>query len=121
MTRTEKILGILFCVTMGYFIYLSNRDENKSNEIINKNKFSTIARVYKIESGKTYTYAHFYFFFNKEKYSSSEFITYDMRKTINKYYRVDLSSVAPKYSKIHLENEVTDSTEIVNAGFKYDE
>ncbi|MCV9932945.1 hypothetical protein OIU80_11700 [Flavobacterium sp. LS1R47] len=119
MTRTEKILGTLFCLTMVFFIYLSNRDESKNNEMINKSKFTTIAKVYEIKSGKTYTYARFYFFFNQEKYYSGDYVSNDMRKTINRYYRVDLSSVDPKYSKIHLDQEVTDSIEIVKAGFKY--
>ncbi len=66
MTRTEKILGIVFCLTLVFFIFFSNRDESEKSEIINKNKFSTIAKVYKIESGKNYTYAHFFFSSIKE-------------------------------------------------------
>ena len=121
MTRTAKILGTLFCVAMGYFIYLSNSDENRKNGAISKNKFTTIAKVYEIESGRNYNYAHFYFFFNEKKYYSSEFITNDMRKTINRYYKVELSIENPKYSQILLEQEISDKTEIVKAGFTFGE
>ncbi len=41
-----------------------------------------------------------------------------MRKNINRYYKVDLSSVEPRYSKIHLDQEIIDSTEIIKAGFE---
>lgn len=117
MTTTKKILGTLFFLTMFFFIYLSNRDVHKKSEAISENKRSTIAKVYKIESGRNYTYAHFFYFLDKKKYYSSEFITNDMRTVINRYYRVDLSSVEPKYSQIHFDQEVTDPAEIVNAGF----
>ncbi|MFH6996047.1 hypothetical protein [Flavobacterium sp. FlaQc-48] len=120
MTRTQKTFAILFCLTFAFFIYLSNRNESKNNEIINKNKFTTIAKVYDIKLGKSFTKASYHFFLNDVQYSSEEYIDYDRRNSINKYYRVDLSSVEPKYSKIHLDQEVTDSTEIVNAGFKYE-
>jgi hypothetical protein len=39
---------------------------------------------------------------------------------MNKYYKIEVASVKPEYSRLLLNQEVTDSTEIVNAGFKYE-
>ena len=43
-----------------------------------------------------------------------------MDNSINKYYKVEFATIKPEYSRIILDQEVTDSTEIVSAGFKYD-
>lgn len=117
MTRNEKISATFFLISMCLLFYFGNNSQKKENTIIDKNKFSTIAKVYEIKSKRSFTYARYYFFFSGEKYFSGEYVDNDKRNTINRYYKVELSSVEPEHSRIYLDKEITDSIEIVRAGF----
>ena len=55
---------------MSLLFYFAFRDENRTNSIIDKNEFSTIAKVYEIKSGRSFNYARYYYFFKNEKYFS---------------------------------------------------
>lgn len=44
---------------------------------------------------------------------------YEMASPLNKYYKVKYSKVKPEVSEMYLMEEITDSAEIVKAGFKY--
>lgn len=119
MTRNEKISATFFLITMGLLVYFANSSQKKENAIIDKNKFLTIAKVYEIRSKRSFTYARYYYLFNGQKYFSGEYVDNDKRTTINRFFKVELSSIEPRHSRILLDKEVTDSLEILNAGFQY--
>lgn len=118
MNRNEKISATLFCLTMAILIFFSQKNEGKKESMINENKYLTIAKVFYINSKRNFTDARYIFYYNGIKYESGEYIDNSGSRYMNKYYRVELSKVKPEYSKIFLDQEITDSTEIVNAGFK---
>ena len=119
MTRNEKISASIFFISISLLVYFAFNSQKNKNKIIDKNRFSTVAKIYEIKSKRSFIYARYYFYFNNEKHFSGEYVDNDKRYIINKYYRVELSTVETKYSRIYLDNEITDSSDIIKAGFKY--
>lgn len=78
-----------------------------------------MAKVFDISYRRSFTDARFYFYFNGVKYESGKHIDNSGKMYINKYYKVEIASIKPEYSRILLDHEVIDSMEIVNAGFNY--
>lgn len=119
MTKNEKISGILFIVLMGLLIFFGQKYQDQKKSLIDKNKFTTVAKVFYISDRRSFTDARFYFYFNGVKYESGKHIDNSGSMYLNKYYKVEVASIKPEYSRILLDQEVIDSTEIVNAGFHY--
>ena len=119
MTRTEKILGTLFCVAIVILTLYSNKYQKEKQSMIDKYRYITVAKVYEIKPEKSFTAAEFYFFYDGIKSESWKSIEKSGSRYINRYYKVELSTENPEYSNIFLDQEVTDSTEIVKAGLKY--
>ncbi|MFH6996046.1 hypothetical protein [Flavobacterium sp. FlaQc-48] len=117
MTTSQKILIVLTCSALVFATFLSQKYQKEKKYMIDKYRYITVAKVSEIKPEKSFTAAEFYYYYDGIKYESWESIHKSGSKYLNRYYRVDLSSVEPKYSKIHLDQEVTDSTEIANAGF----
>jgi hypothetical protein len=120
MSRNEIISATCFLISIGLLIFFGNRYQDEKKSIIDENKFSTVAKVFYISYRRSFTDARFYFYFNGIKYESGKHIDNSGKKYMNKYYKIEVASVKPEYSRILLDQEVTDSTEIVNAGFKYE-
>lgn len=119
MAKTEKILGTLFCVAIVILTLFSNKYQKEKQSMIDKYRYITVAKVYEIKPEKSFTAAGFYFYYNGSKYESWKSIDKSGSMYINKYYKVELSTEKPEYSNILFDQEVTDSIEIVKAGFKY--
>jgi hypothetical protein len=120
MSRNEIISATCFLVSIVLLIFFGNRYQDEKKSIINENKFTTVAKVFYISYRRSFTDARFYFYFNGVKYESGEHIDNSGKMYMNKYYKIEVASVKPEYSHILLNQEITDSTEIVNAGFKYE-
>lgn len=119
MTRTEKILGTLCCVTIVILTLYSNKYQKEKKSMIDKYRYITVAKVDEIKPEKSFTVARFYFYYDGIKYESSEHIDDLGNRYMNRYFKVEFSTENPEYSNIFLDQEVTDSTEIVKAGLKY--
>ncbi|WP_395060366.1 hypothetical protein [Flavobacterium sp.] len=119
MKFKQSTVGAIFItiiIVLGYFIYKDNEVKETS---INNNKHITICKVYKINSRRSFTDACYYYKYNNESYESWESIHNSGNQYLNRYYKVWVSTENPEYSKIFLNQEITDSTEIVSAGFEY--
>ena len=110
---TFGILITIFMITSAII------DMNNRSESIEKHKCETIARVYKFNSNRSFNHYYYEYFYNGKKYQDYENIDKGNREEcVNKYYRMNLSTENPKYSKVYLNQEVLDSSEIRNAGFE---
>ena len=94
-------------------------DMNKRSESIEKNKYTTIAKINKFSSNRSFSYYYYEYFYKGKKYQDyGDIDTGNQEECINKYYRVTISTENPEYSKVYLNLEVIDSSEIRNAGFE---
>lgn len=120
MSHKEKIIGTIGIIIFIVFFYLISRDTKKFESNIREHKYQTICKVYRIETRRSFIHAYFYYYYNGLKYEAWENINFSGDNVINKFFKVDLSTENPAYSKIYFDQEVTDSTEIVKAGLKYE-
>jgi hypothetical protein len=117
MSKKEIITIICFFLSFGLLYFFGNKYQEEKKDIIDENKLTTVAKVFNIDSRRSFTSAYFYF--NGIRYESGKHIDNSGEMYINKYYKVEFATIKPEYSRIILDQEVNDSTEIVNAGFKY--
>lgn len=99
-------------------IYFSQKHKNQVFNQIEANKESGIAKVVFIKEGRDFSSAHYLYYYKGNGYESNIYLEDNGNQNLNKYYRIDFSSENPKLAKIYLNQEVTDTTEIINAGFK---
>ena len=120
MKINSKNIVIILFILFGLFIFVSAYiGVKKREDSIEQNKFETIAIVYKFESNKSNNRYYFRYFYNNKKYLNDENISgFNREDCIGKFYKIHLSTKNPQYSKILLEQQVTDTTEIINSGFK---
>lgn len=119
MSKNEIISATCFFLSMGLLFYFGNKYQDQKKSIIDKNKFTTVAKVFDISHRRSFTDARFYFYYNGIKHESGKHIDNSGEMYINKYYKVEIATVKPEYSRILLEQEVKDSTEIIDAGLQY--
>lgn len=82
---------------------------------IEENKFETIAKVIDFKSNRSFSnYSYEYTFKNK---TYKDYDDFEGEKCINRYFKVVISTKNPHYSKIYLDQEITDTLEIIKAGF----
>ncbi|MCA6423781.1 MAG: hypothetical protein IM568_13350 [Flavobacterium sp.] len=110
-------IGISITVAMIFCSFWNMQEREKS---INENKYETLGVVYKYYSNRSNSrYYYKYVYKNLTFYNDEDLDNFNGEACVNKYYKINLSIKNPEYSKIFLDQEVTDSTEIVNAGFEY--
>lgn len=115
----NDILFILFIGVVIVLGILSNATvkevkQNKKDRI-EKHLYSTVCKV---ESNNRRYLSYIYFYKNKIHTNSHSNQNIAGDSYVGKFYVVELSSKLPNYAKIFLEQEVTDSTRIANAGFR---
>jgi hypothetical protein len=117
----KKYIPALIGIPILFYLIISGLiNNNKIEKSIKENKFETIGKVSKFYSNRSFNHYYFIYYYKNKKYTEVNDISSFGRETcIGKYYKINLSTKNPEYSKIFLDQEVTDSTEIVNAGFKY--
>jgi hypothetical protein len=116
----KQINGVIIIVLFFGILYLisKNNIEIKENSITN-NKIESICQVYKFYSNRSFRRYYYRFYFEGEEYFDSDNIDVGEReKSIGKYYKVIFSSENTNFSKIFLEHEIKDTTQIKKAGFK---
>lgn len=119
MNLKEITIGLILVVVLGVIIYKSDQNNKKEKISIDNNKYSTIGKVFKIVSRRSFTHIYYYYNYNGLKHETWKNADVSEDEVLNKFYRIDISTENPSYSRIFLDQEITDSTEIVNAGFKY--
>ena len=118
--KMGKKFLVLFGISIFIFMITSAIiDMNKRSDSIEKNKYETVAKVYKFHSNRSFNTYYFEYFYDGKKYRNSEDIDYGNREeSKDKFYKVNLSTKNPQYSAIFLDHEIVDTSEIRNAGFK---
>lgn len=65
------------------------------------------------------SYIEYKYYVERLKYINYVYDDYKKDSPLKKYYKVKYSKIKPEISEMYLTEEITDSTEIVKAGFKY--
>jgi hypothetical protein len=117
MTFKEKIVGVFLVLIIGTFIYLAEKDRLKIETSISKNKYETICRVSKIISRRSFTHTYYIYYYQGIEHESYDNIDVNEQDYLNKYFKMNLSTENPAYSKIFIDEEITDSNLILKAGF----
>lgn len=121
MTRKEKISATLLISFLSIAFLLSTINHCKRETSIKDNNVITIAQVTKFSSNRSFNHYYFTYYYKGKKYDSFDNIyNQEREKCVGKFYTVEISSNDPAYSKIDLDKEVTDSIEIVSAGFLFE-
>lgn len=104
-------IGVLFST-------LAIVKQKAESDSIDKNKYATIAIVDTVITRRTSSNIYYIFFFEGKKIKGSENRHMNnIKSTIGKFYNVHVSEVNPAHSKILLNEEVTDTVIIEEAGF----
>ncbi|MFN3639579.1 MAG: hypothetical protein ACK4UK_01550 [Flavobacterium sp.] len=110
-----KIVFLTIVLLVGVLSILKKINQNYK---INKNTFISYAKVTKHHSNRSATFYYYDYYFNNKKLSSyiisNEF---QREKCVGKYYKLEISTKNPSYSRIFLDQEVTDTLLIRKAGF----
>lgn len=114
-----KVIPTVLFVLAILILYVYIRDTMIENEI-NENKFTTVGIIleFKKQGRKTSNDIVYGFHFRGKSYKGIQSCK-DLIFETGKFYKVDVSNINPEHSRIHLDKEVKDSTEIVNAGFTF--
>jgi hypothetical protein len=118
MNYKEKISGTILISFFVVIYFISDNNKKTKKNSIEENKKMSIGKVYKFEKSKSFQFYDFTYFYDGIKYKNAK----DAKRMggnslVGRYFRIELSTKEPKYSNIFLDQEVTDSTEIVKAGF----
>jgi|LakMenEpi03Aug12_release.lakeMendotaPanAssembly.Ray.scaffolds.fasta_scaffold756286_1 hypothetical protein len=119
MSLKEKIIGLILVMILVVIIYKSNQNDKKEGISIDNNKYITVGKIFKIVSRRSFTHVYYYYNYNGLRHETWKNADVSEDEVLNNFYRVNISTENPSYSEILLDQEVTDSTEIVNAGFEY--
>ncbi|MCZ8230349.1 hypothetical protein [Flavobacterium sp.] len=116
-TKDVDFVPLVFflVLVLACFFIGKNLDEVKLD--IERNRKNTLAKVFFINSKRNFTDARYFYFYDGKRYESGEYIDSSGDEYLNKYFKVEFSSKNPKHSNIFLDKEITDSSEIRNAGF----
>lgn len=114
-----KKVFILGCISLGILMFtIAIFDMTERENSINENKFETIGKIYKFSSNRSFDHYYFKYNYKEKEYSNYQNIhDFEGDKCIGKFYKVNLSTKNPEYSIIFIDQEVTDKSEIIKAGF----
>ena len=115
---SKKVLSLIVIICTLILIFILFKKGNKEQESIENNKYETVAQVYKFYSNRSNARYYYIYYYNGKRYRNSENIKNGNREdSVNKFYKVNLSTKNPVYSNLLLDEEITDSKIIKNAGF----
>lgn len=115
MSLKDKIIGLIGLLVFVALLYVSSQSAIKKEISVENHKYETIGKVFRIDIRRSFTDACYYYNYNGSRYESFQSIKESGDNYINRFYKINLSTENPSYSKIFLDQEVTDSTEIIKA------
>jgi hypothetical protein len=111
MQKNKSIYVIIWFIVILLFYH----GYNKAARVLYGTE--SVAKLHKIKStGKTY-YVEYIYFVNDEKYVSENQMGFKKRGNVGDYYKIIYSSKNPKNVEIFLDERITDTVLIRNAGF----
>lgn len=109
---TLAIICVVFILWVLYSVELNTQDRKL-------NKFETICLVYGFKKSRSSKIVEVMYYFEGKKLISTEYVEDEPEQYVNRYFKVEISKLNPKNSKVFLNKEILDSTQIVNSGFSY--
>ncbi|EMY3553492.1 hypothetical protein [Flavobacterium psychrophilum] len=116
-TKNVNFVPIVCFLLFGIAFFFIERNLNKVKVDIERNHTITLAKVFFINSKRSFTDARYFYFYEGRRYESGEYIDSSGDEYLNKYFKVEFSSKNPNHSNIFLDREIRDSSEIRKAGF----
>lgn len=114
----KNISFLILIVSILVFYSASEYGKYLEQKSIDENSCYSIGKVYKIISKRSSTKLYYKYFFDNLEYTAYKPIDFNGDEFNNKFYRIELSTENPFYSKIFLDQEIADSTEIIKVGFE---
>lgn len=119
--RIERKMLYAIYIIIAFVILYTAYESSKRDDYLRRNCEFTIGKVFEYSgTGGNKGYVAYKYFVESLKYTGEIRRNYETDSLLNKYYKVKYSKVKPEISEIYLAEEITDSTEIVNAGLKYE-
>ncbi|MGL2999642.1 hypothetical protein [Flavobacterium sp. RSSB_23] len=115
-TTLQNILFIIICVMILYYVNKSY----KADQYLKSNYDFTIGKTLKFTgAGGNKGFISYCYFVSGKKYKGDVRRNRKIDSSIGNFFKVKYSKVNPEISEMYLTEEITDSSEIVKAGFKY--
>ena len=102
----------LLIILFGSIYYYINYNNNNNRDYLLKNGVSTIGKVYKISSRRSFTHLYYFYVYNGKKIESLIDIDFEGEKYINRYFEVILVEEDPYNSLILLDKEINNNKRI---------
>ena len=115
----DDINFILFLIVIGLGIGYITYDNSKKNEELEKFKQKTVGKINRIDTkGKGVSSFVYSFFIDNKMYVGRIDRDKNPYIKINDFYEIEYSAKNPHINKIILDEEITDSVKIMNAGYQ---
>ena len=98
---------------------ISIKNKYRIENEIEKNEYETICKVSEVSRNRNATHVKYYYFYNGNKYTSAEINESVSQHHLFRFFKVKLSTDKPNYSRIRLDEEVGDTTKLIDAGFRH--
>jgi hypothetical protein len=117
--KDENLMKIVFiAIALGILYYVYKNQEN--HEYLQSNVIFTVGKATEYSgTGGAKRFVSYIYYIEGKKHNGGVARNYDMVAPLDKYYRIKYSKTKNEISEMNLNEEVTDSVLIVNAGFKY--
>lgn len=116
----QNILLVIVIVICMIVILHSIPTSYKQNNYFSNNYAFTIGKTLKYEFADGFKDCIEYkYYVRNVKFIGCITIDHEVSAQLNTFYKVKYSKIKPEISEIYLSKEITDSVEIIEAGFKY--
>lgn len=113
--KTKYINYLAFSIVIGWILYNIYQGDIYDKEIEN-NGITTVGKVTKFKGAGRRAYLRYQFYVNGHSFGSDS--PRDKKgEKIGEFYKVIYSSKNPEVTRIYLEEKITDTVAILNAGF----
>lgn len=109
----------MFIISIGVVFYTFYKSSKQDSYLKTNFNYTTGKAINYSFSGDYENLIKYFYIVKNSKYFGYTDRDYNMNSPLNKYFKVKYSIIKPEISEMYLINEITDSTKIVNAGFKY--
>ena len=113
-----KFLRIIILSFVLILIYIFSKRLKKEESEIKLNNFTTVAKIFEINSKRSFTEAKYFYFFEGLKYQSREHIDLSGNQLNNKFYEIKLSKINPTIVRININKEIKNTRQILESGFE---
>lgn len=121
MNKKRRSYGLLFALIFLTIIIYSVSKKYLIEKNIDNYKLQTVAKVYKFSSNRSFKHYYYIYFYNEKEYSNYQDLSgFKREQTVGRFYKIDISTKNSSYSRIFLDQEVTDTLLILKAGFDLD-